>query len=150
MSATIDGAMQETGSIAVKAMSQVLATERMPPFIDMLARLVTLPENVTCRCRAAASYRAETDHGLAQRVIWHSDGCKEATIAINATSSKELDADHSINNHVLVRLMIGSIDLMRAQTTMSTMLQAIERLKQNCCCWISLGSQLSIPQSAIT
>jgi anti-anti-sigma factor len=126
MSATIDGAMQDTGRTAVKAMSQVLSNERIPPFINMLARLVTF-ENVTAVAVRQLTVvpkliMALAESNLAQRRL------QEETIANQRDIIQELSTPIiPINDQVLVMPMIGTIDSMRAQTTMSTMLQAIER-----------------------
>jgi anti-anti-sigma factor len=126
MSATIDGAMQDTGSAAVKVMAQVLSNESVPPFIDMPARLITL-ENVTAAAVRQltilpALIMALAESSLAQRQL------QEETIASQRDIIQELSTPIiPINNQVLVMPLIGTIDSLRAQTIMSTMLQAIER-----------------------
>lgn len=126
MSATIDGAMQKTGSIAVQTMFQVLNNERVPPFINMPARLVTFEDVTTVAVQQLSIVPrlilALAESNLAQRRL------QEETIASQRHIIQELSTPIiPINNHVLVMPLIGTIDSMRAQTIMSAMLEAIER-----------------------
>jgi len=126
MSATVDGATQETGNIAVHAMFQVLNNQSVPPFINLPARLVTFEDVTTVAVRQLSIVprliMALAESNLAQRRL------QEETIASQRSIIQELSTPIiPINSHVLVMPLIGTIDSMRAQSIMSAMLQAIER-----------------------